>query len=150
VRVPPPFIYLLGFLVGWAINRWVGGPVVPEHAPLAARLVPGLLMVVGGVVLVVSAIATIKRAGSNIAPMRPTTALVTSGPFRWSRNPIYLGFALVSAGVAVSLNMVWPIITLVIVLWIVRRRVIAREEAYLERTFGREYRRYMERVPRWM
>jgi protein-S-isoprenylcysteine O-methyltransferase Ste14 len=150
VRMPPPFIYLAGFLVGWAINWWIGGPVVPSEAALSARLVPGLIMIVVGLVLVGSAIWTIKRAGSNVAPMRPTTALVTRGPFRWSRNPMYLGLALVSAGIAVACNLLWPVLMLVVVISVVRRRVIAREEAYLERTFGREYRKYRERVPRWL
>jgi prolyl oligopeptidase len=151
VRVPPPFIYLAGWLVGWGINRLIGGPVVPATAALSARLVPGLIMIVAGVGLAVSAIWVIKRAGSNVAPMRPVTALVTNGPFRFSRNPMYLGLALISAGVAVSFNLLWPVIILVVVVIpVMRRRVIVREEAYLERTFGRDYRRYRERVGRWL
>lgn len=148
--MPPPFIYAAGFLVGWGINRLIGGPVVPPAGALATRLVPGLILGGAGVALVASAVWAIKRAGSSVAPMRPVTALVTSGVFRWSRNPIYLGFALISAGVAVSLNLLWPVLMLLVVMPVVRRRVIAREEAYLERRFGREYRRYRERVARWL
>jgi prolyl oligopeptidase len=151
VRVPPPLIYLVGWLVGWGINWWIGGPVVPRSAALSARLVPGVIMIVAGVGLAASAIWVIKRAGSTVAPMRPVTALVTGGPFRFSRNPMYLGLAFISAGVAVSFNLLWPVIILVVVVIpVIRRRVIVREEAYLERTFGREYRRYRERVGRWL
>jgi protein-S-isoprenylcysteine O-methyltransferase Ste14 len=142
--------YLVGFLAGWVIDRWIGGPVVPPDAPLNARFVPAGILIAVGLSLGLSAIWAIKRAGSAVAPMRPTTALVTSGPFRWSRNPIYLGLALCSAGVAVGLNLLWPLLLLPIVIWVVRRWVIAREEQYLERAFGREYRRYRERVPRWL
>jgi len=77
-------------------------------------------------------------------------AVVTTGPFRWTRNPIYLGMALCTAGVAVGLNLLWPLLVLPFVIWAIRRRVIAREEQYLDRVFGREYRRYRERVPRWL
>jgi protein-S-isoprenylcysteine O-methyltransferase Ste14 len=123
--------------VGWAINRWIGGPVVPSDAAPSARLVPGVLFMVVGVVIGASAVWAVKRAGSNVAPIRPTTALVTTGPYRWTRNPMYLSLGLFSAGLAVVLNLLWP-------------RVIVREEAYLDRVFGREYRRYRERVPRWL
>jgi protein-S-isoprenylcysteine O-methyltransferase Ste14 len=142
---------MVGFLVGWGINVLIGGPVVPRQAPLWERVVPAVLFGGVGIGLVVSAIVMIKRAGSNVAPMRPVTALVTGGPFRFSRNPIYVGFALIVVGTAVALNLLWPIVVLVVVVMpIVRRRVVGREEAYLERTFGREYRRYQERVPRWV
>jgi protein-S-isoprenylcysteine O-methyltransferase Ste14 len=136
--------------VGWAINRWIGGPVVPSDAAPSARLVPGVLFLVVGVVIGASAVWAIKRAGSNVAPVRPTTGLVTTGPYRWTRNPMYLALGLCSAGLAVVLNLLWPLILLPFVVWVVRRRVIVREEAYLDRAFGREYRRYRERVPRWL
>jgi protein-S-isoprenylcysteine O-methyltransferase Ste14 len=142
--------YLVGFLVGWGIDRWVGGPVVPPDAPLSARFVPGGILVVVGLVLGFSAVWAIKRVGSAVAPIRPTTALVTTGVFRWTRNPMYLGLALCSAGVAVGLNLLWPLLLLPFVIWVVQRQAIVREERYLERAFGREYRRYRERVPRWL
>jgi protein-S-isoprenylcysteine O-methyltransferase Ste14 len=150
VRVPPPLYYVVGFLVGWAINRWIGGPVVPSDAAPSARLVPGVLFMVVGVVIGASAVWAVKRAGSNVAPIRPTTALVTTGPYRWTRNPMYLSLGLFSTGLAVVLNLLWPLILLPFVVWVVRRWVIVREEAYLNRVFGREYRRYRERVPRWL
>jgi protein-S-isoprenylcysteine O-methyltransferase Ste14 len=151
VRVPPPVFYIVGFLVGWGLNLLIGGPVVPRQAPVWERMLPAGLFGGVGVVLVVWCMVMIKRAGSNIAPMRPTTALLTGGPYRFSRNPIYVGFALIVAGAAVALNLLWPILVLVfVVMPVVRRRVVGPEEAYLERAFGREYRRYQERVPRWV
>jgi protein-S-isoprenylcysteine O-methyltransferase Ste14 len=114
------------------------------------RLVPGLVLFVVGVGIAVSAVWAIWRAGSSVVPVRPTTALVTGGVFRLTRNPMYLGLALGYAGVSVSLNAIWPLLVLPFVVRAVRRRVIGREEAYLERKFGRTYRRYVERVPRWI
>jgi protein-S-isoprenylcysteine O-methyltransferase Ste14 len=103
-----------------------------------------------GLVLGLAAVMTIRRSGSTIRVDRPATALVVRGPYRWTRNPIYLGLALVSAGIAVAANAVWPLLMLPVVVTVVRRRVIEREEQYLENTFGREYRRYRDRVPRWL
>jgi protein-S-isoprenylcysteine O-methyltransferase Ste14 len=108
----------------------------------------GLIAV--GLVLGLAAVITVHRAGSTIRVDRPVTALVVRGPYHWTRNPIYLGLALVSAGIAVTANALWPLLSLPVVLTLVRRRVIEREERYLERTFGREYRRYRDRVPRWL
>jgi protein-S-isoprenylcysteine O-methyltransferase Ste14 len=150
VRLPPPLYYVLGLAVGFAIESWIGGPLFPRAAAPAVWIVPGVGLIAAGVVLAASAIIVMKRAGSNVRPDRPATALVVAGPYRWTRNPMYVGLALVSAGVAVVANAVWPLLMVAVTLAIVRRRVIAREESYLERTFGREYRRYRDRVPRWL
>jgi protein-S-isoprenylcysteine O-methyltransferase Ste14 len=149
VRVPPPLYYLGGLAVGFAIEAMVGGPLFPRQAAPGYWLVPGAALITVGLVLCASAIVMVRRSGSSIRPDRPTTALVVRGPYRWTRNPMYVGLAILSAGIAVVANALWPLLMLIGVLGIVRRRVIAREEAYLERAFGREYRRYRDRVPRW-
>jgi protein-S-isoprenylcysteine O-methyltransferase Ste14 len=148
--LPPPLYYVAGLAVGFIIEFLAGGPLFPRHAPPNVWLVPGAALIVAGLALAASAIIMIKRNGSNIRPDRPSTALVVRGPYRWSRNPMYVALALVSAGIAIMANAVWPLLMVVLTLAIVRRRVIAREEAYLERVFGREYRRYRDRVPRWL
>jgi protein-S-isoprenylcysteine O-methyltransferase Ste14 len=150
VRVPPPLYYVLGLAVGFAIEAWIGGPLFPRTAAPAVWVVPGAGLITAGLVLAGSGVFVMKRAGSNVRPDRPATALVVAGPYRLTRNPMYVGLALVSAGVAVVANAVWPLLMVVVTLAIVRRRVIVREEAYLERAFGREYRRYCDRVPRWL
>jgi protein-S-isoprenylcysteine O-methyltransferase Ste14 len=150
VRFPPPLYFVAGLAVGFAIESWLGGPLFPRQAAPGFWLVPGAGLIVAGLVSAVSGMVTMKRMGSNIRPDRPATALVVRGPYRWTRNPMYVGLGLVSAGIAVAANAVWPLLMVVVTLAIVRRRVIAREEAYLERAFGREYRRYRDRVPRWL
>jgi protein-S-isoprenylcysteine O-methyltransferase Ste14 len=82
--------------------------------------------------------------------MRPTTAIVFTGPYRFTRNPMYLGLALLQAGLAMVTNSLWPLLTLAPVIVAVRRLVIDREERYLEAKFGEEYRAYKARVRRWV
>jgi protein-S-isoprenylcysteine O-methyltransferase Ste14 len=82
--------------------------------------------------------------------MKPTTALVTEGPFRYSRNPIYLALTLLYVGVALLINALWILLLIVPVLLVIRYGVIAREEAYLTRKFGDTYRQYTARVQRWL
>ena len=85
-----------------------------------------------------------------MVPMKPTTALVTSGPYRVTRNPMYVGMAFLYAGLALSLGVIWALALLPAVLLMVDRLVIAREERYLEAKFGEEYRDYKRRVRRWL
>jgi protein-S-isoprenylcysteine O-methyltransferase Ste14 len=150
VRLPPPIYFVIGWGIGWALNRWIGGPILPSDAPASTRLVPGLGVAAVGLVCVASAVWTITRAGASVRPDRGTPVLVEAGPYRWTRNPIYLGFALIYAGGAIACNLLWPLVLLPLVVRTVRRRAIEREEAYLERAFGRAYRRYRDRVRRWI
>lgn len=148
--MPPPLYYLAGLLIGFAIEWGIGGPLFPRNKSPLFWLVPGVGLIVVGLALGLAAVITIRRAGSTVRIDRPVSALVERGPFRWTRNPIYLGLTLVSAGIAIAANAIWPLLTLPVVFTFVRRRHVLREEAYLERTFGREYRRYRDRVPRWL
>jgi protein-S-isoprenylcysteine O-methyltransferase Ste14 len=148
-RLPPPLYYVAGLAIGFGVESWLGGPLFPRDRPPGFWLIPGVALIGAGLVLGLSAVITIRRAGSTIRIDRPVTALVVGGPYRWTRNPIYLALGLLCAGIAVAANALWPLLLLPVVLTIVRRRHIEREERYLERTFGREYRRYRDRVPRW-
>ncbi len=96
------------------------------------------------------AIATIMRAGSNVPTNRPTISIVDTGPYRFTRNPIYLGMMLALVGLAIAFDSLWPLVTLVPFALVIRYGVVAREEAYLERKFGEVYRRYRARVRRWL
>jgi protein-S-isoprenylcysteine O-methyltransferase Ste14 len=80
----------------------------------------------------------------------PTTSIVDTGPYRFTRNPIYLGMMLGLVGLAIAFDSPWPLVTLVPFALVIRYGVVAREEAYLERTFGEVYRRYRARVRRWL
>ncbi len=90
------------------------------------------------------------RAGTSPDPSKPTTKIVIDGPFRFSRNPIYLSFTVIYVGITFSTNAVWPLLLLPLAILVVRRGVIDREERYLEEKFGQEYMQYRARVRRWV
>lgn len=90
------------------------------------------------------------QAGTSVAPRMPTSALVTSGPYRITRNPMYVGMAFLYAGLALLLDLVWPLVFLPVVLLAIDRRVIPREERHLESEFGKEYFDYRGHVRKWL
>jgi protein-S-isoprenylcysteine O-methyltransferase Ste14 len=96
------------------------------------------------------AIVTITRAGSHVPTNRPTTTIVETGPYRFTRNPIYLGMCLGLIALAIAFDDLWLLIMLAPFWIVIRYGVVAREEAYLERQFGDVYRAYRARVRRWL
>ena len=146
IPVPPPFIYLAGLVVGGVAELvWsTHGPGWPISLSIA---VAGVLAFA---VLASTAIARFRRAETSENPFRPSTALVVEGPYRISRNPMYLGMAALYVGLAFLFGLMWALLLLPLVLVAVDRLVIAREEPYLERTFGRDYVDYKQRVRRWI
>jgi len=90
------------------------------------------------------------RAGADVVPGRPATTLVTNGPYRVTRNPIYIGFILLYFGIAILATSVWMLLLLVPLLIVLQRGVVEREETYLDAKFGEEYGKYKARVPRWL
>jgi protein-S-isoprenylcysteine O-methyltransferase Ste14 len=110
----------------------------------------GLALIGLGALFGVSALVAMRRAQTSPLPDVPSTALVETGPFRYTRNPIYVAFTLLYAGVAVLSNTLWPLLLLPSVLIVMVRGVIMREEAYLERRFGASYIAYKARVCRWL
>jgi len=146
VRVPPPLLYAVAVVGGYLLNRRYALPV--GHAVFLTVVAWGLTLAWGA--LTVSSIGNFRHSRTSIVPVRPATALVVAGPYRFTRNPMYLGMALLAAGLALFMNTWWPILLLVPVLLIVRIFVIAPEERYLRRRFGAEYEAYMARVRRWV
>jgi protein-S-isoprenylcysteine O-methyltransferase Ste14 len=146
VRVPPPAFYAIGLLVGYLLNRRWPLPVGDGMIVTAAASVLTLVWAA----LTISSIGNFRRSRTSIVPIRPATALVTSGVYGFTRNPMYVGLAALTAGLALFMNSWWPIALLIPVLVAVRVFVIAREERYLERRFGAEYVGYMRRVRRWV
>lgn len=146
VVIPPPAFYLAGFGIGLVLEA-----VAPiEGLSNPAKAILGVAGIVLWLAFGGRAVATFLRARTGIIPVRPATVLVTSGPYRLTRNPMYVGFALLYAGLAIWLDVIWAVIALPLVLLVVDRYVIAREEHYLDRRFGEEYLRYRARVRRWL
>jgi protein-S-isoprenylcysteine O-methyltransferase Ste14 len=96
------------------------------------------------------AVVTMTRAGTNVPTNRPSTTIVESGPYRLTRNPIYVGMFLGLIGLGLAFDNLWLLLVLVPFALVIRYGVVAREEAYLERKFGDAYRGYRARVRRWL
>jgi protein-S-isoprenylcysteine O-methyltransferase Ste14 len=150
VRIFPPGVPLLVIGLGVAIQRFW---------PLARDTeLPGLLRYgLGGAIVVLAvlglgyrAVRLFRRSGQNENPWKPTPELVEDGPFRWTRNPMYLQLVLVCIGFALMLANAWILILTPLGAWLLQRFAILPEEAYLERKFGDRYRNYKRRVRRWL
>lgn len=146
IRIPPPLIYVAGLLGGVALEAAV--PIAGLSLGLAVA--SGIIGVAFWLAFDGSAMLLFQRARTSVVPMKPTTALVTSGPYRVTRNPMYVGMSFLYVGLALALGLIWALVLLPAVLLIVDRMVIAREERYLEAKFGDQYREYKSRVRRWL
>jgi protein-S-isoprenylcysteine O-methyltransferase Ste14 len=149
VRIFPPFIYAGLFALGYAVHRFVPAYLWPGGTPPAARAAAWILIAIW-LTLSGSAVFLFRRAGTTPNPMQPTTAIVLHGPFRFTRNPMYLSLVALYGAVTLFVNSLWPLVLLPVVVALIQREVIAREEAYLEAKFGEEYRAYKARVRRWL
>lgn len=147
VLVRPPLVWALAAIVGIGLGWLVPLPFVPKAVP--AIWLGGALFALA-LALFTWAIATMTRAGSNVPTSMPTVSIVDTGPYRFTRNPIYLGMMLSLVGLAIAFDSLWSLLMLVVFFLVIRYGVVAREEAYLERKFGEAYRSYRARVWRWL
>jgi protein-S-isoprenylcysteine O-methyltransferase Ste14 len=118
--------------------------------PRGVACVLGWPLVGGGIALAAWFVRTMRGTNTTIRIDKPVSSLVQDGPFRYSRNPGYLSLTMLYAGITVLRNALWAILLLPLVLYVIQREVIEREERYLERTFGEEYLDYKRRVRRWV
>ena len=148
VRFPPPFIFLAGFLAGWVVDRW-GRPLPLSSGGVRLERI-GFGILIGGVVLAAWGIVTFRRAGTAVIPHQAASQLVMTGPYRFTRNPMYVGLTIEYIGGAAVINSAWPLILLPLVLVVLVRRVVSREEQYLSDAFGDQFAAYRLRVRRWL
>lgn len=143
---PPPLIYAGPLLAGLLLSRTF--PV--KFLPRLVRLVVGGTCIAIASVILPSAFRQMRNAKTNVNPTQPVTTIVTEGPFRFTRNPLYLSLTLLYAGIALVANALLAMLLLPIVLIVMNLGVIGREERYLERKFGEQYLRYKRQVRRWI
>ena len=146
VRMPPPLLHLGGLLVGYGLDQALGWtlPALPGREALAA------VLALAGVALVLAALLQLAAHRTTAMPHRAARVLVTNGVFRFSRNPIYLAFALLHLACALSLASPGMLLTLGLVAWVMHSHVIAAEETFHARRFGPEWQAYRQRVRRWL
>jgi protein-S-isoprenylcysteine O-methyltransferase Ste14 len=145
VIAPPPLIAIALLALGYAAEWiWPTPPVPPLF-----RYGAGTLSVAAGAVLLASSLARFRAIGTNLQTHKPTIALATDGPYRRSRNPIYLGLISAYLGVAAAVGSLPMAALVVLFVLVLRFGVIAREEAYLAAKFGAAYDAYRAETPRW-
>lgn len=146
VIAPPPLIYLTGLVVGIILDRINPLPFLQENLTLPL----GASLIVISIILVATAFSAFKKAKTNIDPRKPTTSIINTGLYRFTRNPIYLSMTLLILGIAIWVNTLWILVMLVPVLLVMQFGVVTREETYLTKKFGEEHLRYKSRVRRWI
>jgi protein-S-isoprenylcysteine O-methyltransferase Ste14 len=144
--MPPPFLFGGAFVLGWLLNRLVPLAVLPAGVGRPGAFVFG----VAALLLAVASFRELSRANTAVSPYKPSAALVRSGPFAYSRNPLYVSLILLTLGLALLVNALWCVVLLVPAVIVLRFGVVAREEAYLLRRFGDEYRCYCAGTRRWI
>jgi protein-S-isoprenylcysteine O-methyltransferase Ste14 len=151
VRFPPPFLFVGGLLLAWLLEskvarlRFIG--VDASTAPIETA---GAFLIMLGVLLIAWGMFTFARARTAILPMKSASRLVDHGPYRLTRNPMYTGMSLIYLGTMLVMNWVWALFIFPVVIWLLYRYVISKEERYLEAEFGEEYREYCRKVRRWI
>lgn len=149
VRFPPPTLFVGGWVIGWMLHRYVAPlPLTLIGEPLARWT--GWSLIIIGLLLIAWGMVTFRLAHTAILPHRSASRLVTAGPYRFTRNPMYTGLTSAYVGLAALHDTTWPLIVLPLVLVALVRAVISREEAYLHDAFGAEYDAYQARVRRWL
>ncbi len=148
IHYHPPLLYVAGLGAGWLLHRWRPLPITPEDSRVGLAI--GGLGVLLWLVIFASALAAFRRQRTTLIPDRPAAALVTGGPYRFTRNPMYVSLVALYLGVTFLGNSWWPLFLLPMVVIIVDRAVIAREERYLAGAFPAEYDAYAARVRRWL
>ena len=146
VPIAPPLLFAIPIL-GFLLMEWV----FPTSFIYGAfRWIIGAALLAGGLALNIAGFVTQKRAGTDPIPFNPSTRIVSHGVYRFTRNPMYIGFALWTLALAILFDSVWMLLAVPIGIVLIDRLIIVREERYLERKFGEEYLIYKRWVRRWI
>ena len=149
VAIKPPILFLAALLLGCMLTVLL--PIGPGIAqPNGLGLTVGLSFAVLGIGLAIFPARRFQRAGTSIMPGESSTVLVQDGPYRVTRNPIYIGLILLYFGLSIVLTSVWMLLLLIPTVIVLHLGVVKREEDYLDWKFGEDYRRYVRQVPRWL
>lgn len=147
--LPPPVLLLVALIIAVMLD-WVPPQFLEPPVGFNIQVIVGVILAVGSVWLVTSAARLFGREGTNVVPTRPALKIVTGGPYRFTRNPMYLSMVLFLAGISLIFSLEWGLI-LTPVLWLgYDRLIVVREEAYLRRKFGADYQELLDQTRRWL
>jgi protein-S-isoprenylcysteine O-methyltransferase Ste14 len=147
IHIIPPLVFLATFVLAWLVH-WLFP--LGLGLPMALRWLLGAILILGPLAVIPHLFTLFRRAGSEYDIRKVPKGLVTEGLFCWSRNPGYVALIVLGVGVAILFDNLWVLLLIVPATIIVRREVVLKEEALLEREFGEEYRHYKSRVRRWI
>ena len=151
VKFPPPLLFVGGLFIAWLLeSRVYSLTLFPLGAVTPAARSAGYTLVLGGAAIAVWGMITFARAHTAIIPNNPASSLVETGPYRFTRNPMYTGMTVAYLGGILLLNTWWAVFFLPIALVLLFRFVVRREERYLSAEFGTAYDDYRKRVKRWI
>lgn len=146
VIAPPPLIFLSGLLFGGIVTWFYQFPFLPKTISIIA----GIFLIAVGLVSIAAVFLQMRKAKTNIEPWKPTTTILDTGFYGYSRNPIYAAMIFIYLGVSCLFNSIWFLLFLPLCILIIHFGVILREEKYLENKFGEDYLNYKTRVRRWI
>jgi len=147
--IPVPWVFVLAYLIGLALQYLIPVPVNGTGILLGSRIAGGILLVVG-LSLAAWSLIIFQSNHTTTSPVEKSSKLVTWGPYRFSRNPMYVSLAIIYLGEAGVLVQIWPLIFLILTLVYLQLIVVPYEEIKLQKTFGDSYKQYFARVHRWI
>lgn len=149
MRIPVPWVFILAYLIGFVMQLYLP---IPIRSPEIVRigLITGLILIAIGVAIAFTSLGIFRKRSTTTIPFETPTSLVVSGPYRFTRNPMYVGLTLVYLGVAGTRAEIWPLIVLPVLFAYVNFVVIPVEERHLNDAFGDAYAQYGARVRRWL
>ncbi|MFN0088596.1 MAG: methyltransferase family protein [Blastocatellia bacterium] len=149
VHFPPPILYVIGFGIGWLLNRAWPFPLFHSMRSAGGWFF-GWLLIGLALILLAAALVTFLRHRTGIYPNQPAAAIVRDGPYRFSRNPMYVALTILYLGIVLLTHLLWPLLLLPLVILVLQKAVIQREERYLKDAFGEAYEQYCRQVRRWL
>lgn len=148
VYIPPPLIYIAFFFLAVLLQKWISLNSSFLHNTAAKTI--GWMAIAAGVSLVLPAVWKFFVSKNTVITMKPASSLQTTGIYRFTRNPMYLGMLLLYCGIGVFKGSWWTFIVMPLLIMTVQLYVIMKEEHYLQRAFGKEYLLYKKKVRRWI
>lgn len=148
VRVPPPLVFLSLTVAGVVLDLFARFATIP--LPLGARVACGATLALAGVALVAWAVGLFRRSGQDPAPWKPSPSLVLEGPYRFTRNPMYVAMTTIQLGIGLAAGSPAAMLLASVSLLVVHFTAVRPEESYLEERFGEDYRRYKASVRRYL
>ena len=144
-RLLPPLYFLAAVLSMAALHF-----LFPIKRILPAAYSSGGVLIVMGMFSILWAVRLFVKAGTTIKPFEASTKMIVAGPYRWSRNPIYLGMVFILLGVGLALGTLTPFAIVPLFVWLIQKNFIAHEEAMLDKSFGAAYAEYKKHIRRWL